>query len=91
MAGYSGTPLQKKLGIKPGQALCLVGAPSSYARTLGRLPTGVKVKRVPAPPLDLIQFFTRKRAHLEERFGRLAAALALAGCRGDLGNLFDIY
>ena len=41
MAGYSGTPLPKKLGIKPGARLGLVGAPDDFAETLGELPDGV--------------------------------------------------
>jgi len=79
MAGYSGTPLVKKLGIKSGQTICLVGAPASYPKTLGRLPTGVTVRRAPTGPLDVIHFFTTKRANLGERFSRLAAALSPAG------------
>jgi hypothetical protein len=80
MAGYSGTPLLKKLGIKPGHTLCVVGAPASYQqKVLGRLPTGVTVKRAPKAPLDVIHFFTSKRANLEERFARLAAVLAPDG------------
>jgi hypothetical protein len=79
MAGYSGTPLVKKLGIRSGQTVCFIGAPASYPKTLGRLPSGVTVRRAPKAPLDVIQFFTTKRANLEERFGRLAAALTPAG------------
>lgn len=80
MAGYSGTPLLKKLGIRPGHTLCVVGAPASYQqKVLGRLPAGVNVKRVPTPPLDVIHFFTTKRANLEERLARLAAVLPADG------------
>jgi hypothetical protein len=43
MAGYSGTPLPQKLGIKPGHAVALVNAPKGFARTLGPLPPGVTV------------------------------------------------
>ena len=44
-AGYSGTPLPKKLGIKPGSAVALLGAPRDFAkRTLGRLPEGVRLR-----------------------------------------------
>ena len=44
-AGYSGTPLPKKLGIKPGSTLTLVRAPDGFDRTLGKLPDDVRVKR----------------------------------------------
>ena len=40
-AGYSGTPLPRKLGIKPGHRVLLLGAPDGFA--LGELPEGVKV------------------------------------------------
>lgn len=38
MAGYSGTPLIKKLGIKAGQRACILGAPPGYLDLLGELP-----------------------------------------------------
>src|SRR5207245_2190423 len=43
MAGYSGTPLVQKLGIKPGHHLVLLQAPDGFDRTLGPLPLGVTV------------------------------------------------
>ena len=44
MAGYSGTPLPKKLGIKPGATVAFADAPADFAATLGELPEGVTVK-----------------------------------------------
>ncbi len=44
MAGYSGTPLSKKLGLGPRARVCLVRAPASFARSLGKLPDGVSLK-----------------------------------------------
>jgi hypothetical protein len=41
MAGYSGTPLPRKLGLKPGARFGLVKPPADFARTLGALPAGV--------------------------------------------------
>ena len=41
-AGYSGTPLVRKLGIKPGARLALIGAPDGFDATLGELPDGVR-------------------------------------------------
>ena len=38
--GYSGTPLPRKLGIKPGARLALIGAPDGFDATLGELPDG---------------------------------------------------
>jgi hypothetical protein len=65
MAGYSGTPLAKKLGIKPGAALCAVAAPGHYDELLAPLPEGVKrVRRIDAA--DVAHFFITSRARLEK-------------------------
>ena len=45
MEGYSGTPLPKKLGIKPGTVVALLGAPAGFEETLGRLPENVQLRR----------------------------------------------
>ena len=45
MAGYSGTPLPQKLGLKPGARFGLVEPPADFARTLGALPAGVAARR----------------------------------------------
>ena len=45
MDGYSGTPLPKKLGIKPDMTLALIGSPDGFDATLGKLPAGVRVRR----------------------------------------------
>jgi hypothetical protein len=79
MAGYSGTPLPSKLGIKEGHAVAVVGAPDGFDGTLGELPDGVRVKSRGAAPLDVIVLFVRRRSELERRFGRLVAALQPAG------------
>ena len=44
-AGYSGTPLARKLGIRPGARVLLDGAPEGFADELGELPDGVELKR----------------------------------------------
>ena len=80
MAGYSGTPLPKKLGIKDGSRLALVSAPDDFLEsTLEPLPDQVELRARARGPLDVIVFFTKSRADLERRFGRLAAALQPAG------------
>ena len=43
-AGYSGTPLPKKLGLREDHRLGLIGAPPGFDRTLGSLPTGTTVR-----------------------------------------------
>ena len=71
-AGYSGTPLAKKLGIAPGTRLVVVDAPDDYEGLVAPLPPGVeRAERLDAKT-DLVHHFTRSRATL---------ARALASCR----------
>jgi hypothetical protein len=77
--GYSGTPLPRKLGIKDGTSLAFLNAPDDFAATLGELPDGVSVRERLRGPLDVIVFFTVRRADLERRIERLKAALDPAG------------
>ena len=74
-AGYSGTPLPKKLGFKPGTRAAFVSAPEHFEALLGELPDGVVVRRQLRGPLDLIVFFTTERRELERRLPALRAAL----------------
>ena len=69
MAGYSQTPLPKKLGIKEGHRVAVVRAPADFARTLGALPEGAKLGRGLAgnAPLDVVVLFVKKRAELERQ------------------------
>ena len=78
-AGYSGTPLVKKLGIKPGATLGLIGAPDDFDRTLGELPDGVAVRRRLQGPLDVIVAFYVERSVFERRLPALRGALQPAG------------
>ena len=78
-AGYSGTPLVRKLGIKPGARLGLIGAPEGFDETLGELPIGVAVRRRLRGPLDVIVAFYSSRAQLERRLVALKGALDYAG------------
>jgi hypothetical protein len=78
-AGYSGTPLPKKLGIREGARVALVDAPEGFEATLGALPPGVRVLRRPRAPLDVAVAFVTSRAGLERRVPSLAAALDPAG------------
>lgn len=80
-SGYSGTPLQKKLGIKPGHRIRLVDPPADFARTLGELPGDVHVVSGDgdADRLDLVLCFTDSAEALRARFDALAASLVPAG------------
>jgi len=74
VAGYSGTPLSKRLGIKAGSRVALLHAPEGFIDTLGELPHGVTVTRSPKGPLDVIVAFITERAHLESAIGLLEKA-----------------
>ena len=73
---YSGTPLAKKLGVKEGSSVLVVGAPDGFE--LGRMP-GAEVLSRARPGMDVVLFFTTRRAELERRFGKLASSLDPAG------------
>jgi hypothetical protein len=74
VAGYSGTPLAKKLGIKEGHRVAFPQAPDGFTELLGELPA-VTVKARTAGPLDVIVFFTRSRSELERRLPALRRAM----------------
>jgi hypothetical protein len=78
-AGYSGTPLPRKLGFRPGLRAAYLGAPEGFAALLGELPEGVRVLRRPAPGMDLLVCFVTARAQLVRRLPALRAALAPGG------------
>jgi hypothetical protein len=77
-AAYTGTPLPKKLGIKAGDTVALVGAPEAFENTLGELPEGVEVHRRLGDEAGLVLWFTRSRQELEAGLGQRAARLAEA-------------
>ena len=71
-AGYSGTPLAKKLGIKSGSKLFPVAAPEHYDELLAPLPEGVKrVRKI--DDADVAHIFVTARARLDKE---LRAALS---------------
>lgn len=78
-AGYSGTPLVRKLGIKEGARLAVIGAPDDFDTTLGELPAGVAVRRAARGPLDVVVAFFTDRSRLERRLPTLRSALDPAG------------
>jgi len=75
MAAYAATPLTKKLGIRAGSAVALVGAPEGFERNLGALPEGVRLCRRFAgtsSKFDLILVFNRSASDLKQRFPSVA-------------------
>jgi len=75
-----GTPLARKLGLKPGMRVAYVGAPAEFPALVGDLPDGVRVRaRAAASGMDLVVLFVTARRDLERRVGRLRAAIAPDG------------
>jgi hypothetical protein len=75
LAGYSGTPLPKKLGIREASAVALVGAPRGFARTLGRLPPGARLRSGLRGSPSLILWFVRSKRELAKGFAAIRKAL----------------
>jgi len=79
MAGYSGTSLIKKLGIKEGFRVTFVDAPKDFDKDLGPLPANVRVLARARRPMDFILLFAKSAATLERDFARSAALLSPTG------------
>lgn len=73
-AGYSGTPLPKKLEIKENTRVATVGAPTDFADTLGTLPAGARLTRGVSAPRDLTIWFITSRRQLEGDIRKIAPA-----------------
>jgi hypothetical protein len=78
-AGYSGTPLPRKLGIKPEARVGLIGAPHNFDEVLGELPPRVTVHRRLRGSFDVLVIFVQTRSELERRLPALKKALDQAG------------
>src|SRR5215467_11237944 len=97
-AGYAATPAAKKLGIKPGASVLLVGAPSRWS--LPDLPADVSLRRsatVPHDPgPDVVLAFYSAAAGLAADIGGLAelifpdAAVWIAWPRKAAGHVSDV-
>ena len=77
MAGYSGTPLAKKLGLKDGAHLVLVGAPDDYAALIEPVPNGVQFAARISETTDMVHLFSTRREELRS---------FLTGCRSKLNS-----
>jgi hypothetical protein len=77
MAGYSGTPLPQKLGIKAGARVGVFSAPKGFRATLGDLPPGTKLEDAAKArgPFDVVVAFFTERQQLERAFEKLKAKL----------------
>lgn len=79
MAGYSGTPLPKKLGIKQGSVVVLLGAPDNFEETLGALPEKVRLRRRAGGRANLVLLFANSISELERRFPAAVRTMAEGG------------
>ena len=79
MAGYSGTPLPKKLGIKEQSRITFVNAPDGFQNYLGPLPPGAEIVKRLVKPLDLVLLFVTSERVLARDFAKLSDKLATNG------------
>lgn len=79
MAGYSGTPLPKKLGIVEGTTFAVRNAPDDFAETLGDLPPDATWRRRVRPGIDTVLAFHTSRTALVRDWPSLTAAVAPTG------------
>jgi hypothetical protein len=75
MAGYSGTPLPKKLGIKENSDVAALHAPDDFTTMLGALPSGATVATRLRKHHDVIVAFVPERAHFERALPKLGEAI----------------
>ena len=78
-AGYSGTPLAKKLGIKPGTAVCTINSPANYRDLLAPLPADVTFSTNVTPGAGLVHLFALARTDLVAALERIRPLLATDG------------
>ncbi|HYL93712.1 MAG TPA: DUF3052 domain-containing protein [Alphaproteobacteria bacterium] len=79
MAGYSGTPLAQKIGIKPGHRMILRNHPDTFLKDLGKLPEGVEKTDKLSGQANVLVYFTDRQAALRKDFTQLAQRLVPDG------------
>jgi hypothetical protein len=79
VAGYSGTPLARKLGIRADARVALVAAPDDFASLLEELPDGVVLRHQARSPSDVVVCFVTRRSDLARRAPRLASLITEDG------------
>src|SRR5262249_36511939 len=76
MAGYSGTPLTQKLGIKPGMIVVAIDAPENYRKLLEPIPSGVNFAARPVGNTKFVHVFVARRSELTEQLSILRRKIA---------------
>lgn len=79
LSGYGETPLPRKLGIRAGFVVALVGAPKDFDATLGALPEDVTLRRGARGKPDLVVWFVRSQAEVRKRVRALGALAGRGG------------
>lgn len=79
MAGYSGTPLAKKLGYKPGFRAYLKNPPADYSELVAPLPDGITLSKRLTGQFDMVHFFTKSRVELAGELPKLMTKLTNGG------------
>src|SRR4029434_3065696 len=79
MAGYSGTPLPQKLGIKLGLTIVTINAPTNYRRLLGTIPEDITFSYRVKPASRFVHVFTKKGSDLAKRLPILREKIADTG------------
>jgi hypothetical protein len=79
MAGYSGTPLVKKLGLAGPLTLVTLGAPPEYVDWLGRVPDGVRLVTKVGKSVQAAHMFVVRKAEMNKNLASLRKALVPAG------------
>src|SRR5690242_18689303 len=79
MAGYSGSPLQKKLGIKPGIRMFIFQPPAAYFDWISPLPSDITIDKKLSKETAFIHLFSVDRKVFEKEFHRLMKSLSMDG------------
>ena len=74
-AGYSGTPLAKKLGIAEGSRLVVRHAPDDYARMVAPVPPGTTFGKIVSKNTDVVHVFSDRKAQLRAELAALRKAI----------------
>lgn len=78
-AGYSGTPLARKLGIKPGHRIYVKNQPDNYLELIAPIPESVTISKRLSGRFDIIHFFTRKESELSSHLKKLMTKIEQDG------------
>jgi hypothetical protein len=79
MAGYSGTPLPQKLGIKPGMIVVAIDPPDHYRKLLDPIPGGVNFAKRPIDNSEFIHLFVTRRSELAKQLSILRRKITQTG------------